>query len=110
MSFGFQVAGTPAAVTAYLKDLRGYGGDNAQLDAVKAFVTAELATLGADRTVFVEASGHRDQHSHHLQLTIKRLEIVSEPAALEAPAEEPGEASARDTAGDAAAPAAAAAE
>lgn len=89
MSFSFYKAGTPAQVRAELAadDSFAYG-DTSQLDAVKAFISAELAAWpepGYYNGVVVEASGHHDASSRNLSISMRPVKLAEAAETADTP-------------------------
>lgn len=81
MSFGISAAGYVQDVIDKVQSLEG-SGDTSQLDAVKAYIVAELEAWpsredgGGALGVMVEASGHHDGYMRSVMLSIKPLYLM----------------------------------
>lgn len=77
MSFSIHAAGRIADVIEQVK-AHEYVGDTSQAEAVRALVLAELEAWPPGsyyKGVIVEASGHHDQSSRNVTLTVRPLYI-----------------------------------
>lgn len=77
MSFGFTAAGPVPDAVEQVKAVVLTGPANPQFEAAKAFVLAQLekwpTNANSPKGVFVEASGHADDYTQNLTLTIRPL-------------------------------------
>jgi exoribonuclease R len=79
MSFAIHAAGRIPEAVAQIKAIKQVGTDTSQFDAVRDFVLAELEAWptapNSPKGVFVEASGHHDQFTRNLSISIRPLWI-----------------------------------
>jgi transketolase N-terminal domain/subunit len=78
MSYSLQAAGKIDDVIKQVKAHEFVGGDTSQAEAAKAFILAELeawpaATEHRMRGAIVESSGHHDNYSRNISITIRAL-------------------------------------
>lgn len=76
MSFSFSAAGTVADAIEQIKCIQ-MAGDNPQFEVTRSYVLAQLESwpvnANSPKGVFVEASGHADDFTRNVTLTIRPL-------------------------------------